>query len=75
MSGRPTGITVQSLTRRIALSTRLPKEGAWIMLLVPDGSTDREVLSLAAETLPAAAVAELAEVIELQALGLRQREP
>jgi hypothetical protein len=51
------------------LSTPLPDDAAWIMLLVPNGSSDEEVLSWAAETLPPAAVAELATIIEREAEG------
>jgi len=61
---RPAPIVVASRTRRIALSTPLDDEAAWVMLLVPDGSTDEDVLRWAEQTLPAAAVVELRERIE-----------
>jgi hypothetical protein len=57
-------ITIQSHFRRIVLDTPLDEESAWIMLLVPDGSTDAQVLEWAEATLPPAAVDELREVIE-----------
>jgi hypothetical protein len=75
MTGRPAAIVVQSLTRRIALSTPLPEEDAWVLLCIPGGSTDQQVLEWAAQTLPPAAVAELREVIEREADGLRQQGP
>jgi len=64
---RPASIVVASRTRRIALSTPLPEEGSWVMLLVPDGSTDVQVLDWAEQTLPAAAVDELRARIERDA--------
>ena len=67
MSDQPAAIVIQSLTRRIALRTPMPEEGQWVLLLVPDGSSDADVLRWASETLPAAALDELAEIIEFQA--------
>ena len=57
-------ITVRSMTRKIDLLTPLDDECAWLLLLVPDGSTDAQVLEWAEATLPPAAVEELREVIE-----------
>ena len=66
LSDRPS-ITVRSMTRKIDLLTPLDDGCAWIMLLVPDGSTDAQVLEWAEATLPPAAVEELREVIEREA--------
>jgi hypothetical protein len=60
-------ITVRSYTRRIDLNTRLADESAWLLLLIPDGWTDQQVLAAAENTLPADAVVELREVIKRQA--------
>jgi hypothetical protein len=60
-------ITVRSYTRRIDLRTPLSEDGAWLLLCVPDGSTDEQVIAWAEETLPPAAVAELREIIEREA--------
>jgi hypothetical protein len=66
---RPPAIILQSLTRRIVLSTPLDDndETAWIALLVPEGSTDAQVLEWAEMSLPPGAVAELREVIKREA--------
>jgi hypothetical protein len=60
-------ITIRSYFRKIVLSTPLDDEQAWLLLLVPDGSTDAQVLEWAEATLPPAAVEELREVIEREA--------
>jgi hypothetical protein len=60
-------ITIRSMTRTIQLWTPLDDEDAWQMLLVPDGSTDAQVLEWAEQTLPPAAVEKLREVIEREA--------
>jgi hypothetical protein len=66
---RPAAIVLQSLTRRIALRTPLDDadETAWIALLIPEGSTDQQVLEWAEQSLPPDAVVELREVIEREA--------
>jgi hypothetical protein len=69
MNDRPAAITIASHTRKIVLTTPLGDDEAWIMLLVPNGSTDAQVLEWAEQTLPAAAVAELREVIQREAGG------
>jgi hypothetical protein len=61
---RPAAIEVRSTLRHVSLSTPLPDEASWIMLLVPDGSTDAQVLEWAEQTLPPEAVAELREILE-----------
>jgi hypothetical protein len=63
-SNRPAPIVIQSLTRRIVLSTALPEEGARIVLCVPDGATDEQVIGWASQALPPEAIAELRERIE-----------
>jgi hypothetical protein len=68
VSDRRAPIVVASRIRKIALTTPLLDEQAWLMLLVPDGSTDEQVLAWASETLPAAAVEELRERIERDAV-------
>jgi hypothetical protein len=55
---RAAAIEVRSTLRRMRLSTPLSDETAWIMLLVPDGSTDAQVLEWAERTLPPEAVAD-----------------
>ena len=67
MSGRPGAITIASLTRRIVLSTPLDDDQAWLLLLVPDGSTDEQVIGWCRDLLPADAMAELIERIEREA--------
>jgi hypothetical protein len=68
-TAQPAPISVRSLTRRVDLSTPLDpdNETAWLLLLVPEGSTDEQVLEWAAETLPPEAVEELRAVIESEA--------
>ena len=63
MSDLPAAISVYSPTRRIDLVTPLDEEGAWLLLSVPDGATDVQVLAWAEKALPPAAVAELRERI------------
>jgi hypothetical protein len=63
----PAAISVRSHTRRIDLTTPLPEEGSWMLLCIPEGSTDAQVLEWAAETLPSDAVDELREIIEREA--------
>jgi hypothetical protein len=63
----PAAITVRSHFGHIDLTTPLPDEDAWLMLLVPNGSTDQQVLAWAEQTLPPAAVDELRERIEREA--------
>jgi hypothetical protein len=46
------------------LTTPLSEDSTWILLLVPDGSTDAQVLEWAEQTLPPEAVAELREILE-----------
>jgi hypothetical protein len=69
VSDRPAAITVRSHTRTVALNTPLDDDQSWLMLLIPEGSSDAQVLEWAEETLPAEAVAELAEIIQRQADG------
>jgi hypothetical protein len=69
MSQRPAAITIASHTRKIVLTTPLEGDEAWIMLLVPNGSTDEQVIGWAEQALPPAAVEELREVIAREAGG------
>jgi hypothetical protein len=66
-SHRPTAIEVRSTLRRVSLTTPLPDEAAWVMLLVPDGSTDAQVLEWAEHTLPPEAAAELRQILKREA--------
>jgi hypothetical protein len=66
ISDRP-AITIRSLTRRIDLFTPLASGCEWMLLLIPDGSTDAQVLEWAEATLPPAAVEELRSIIEREA--------
>ena len=65
----PAAISIRSLTRCITLDTPLPDDRAWIMLLIPEGSTDAQVIEWATKTLPPPAVVELRERIEREASG------
>jgi hypothetical protein len=68
MSERPkAGITIASHFRKIVLDTPLPDDDAWLMLLIPNGSTDVQVLEWAEQTLPPEAFEELREIIEREA--------
>jgi hypothetical protein len=71
VSDLPAAISIRSLHRRIDLATPLDAddETAWLLLLIPVGATDVQVIQWAAETLPPAAVEELAERIALEAEG------
>jgi hypothetical protein len=60
-------ITVRSTFRKVELETKLDDDQAWVLLLVPDGSSDAQVIEWAATTLPPEAVEELREVIEREA--------
>ena len=64
---------VRSIARRVVLRTPPPGDCASQCLLVPDGSTDQQVLEWAAECLDEASLAELREVIALEQAGYQQR--
>jgi hypothetical protein len=62
-------ITIASYTRKIVLSTPLADDTSWILLLVPEGSTDQQVLEWSEDLLPPDAMAELRQRIEADASG------
>ncbi len=68
-------VKIRSLLREVTLSSP-PVEG-WQdqALLVPVGATDEQVLAWATGFFSPEAVAELAEVLEREASGLRQHGP
>jgi hypothetical protein len=68
-------VEVRSLLRCVQLYS--PAADGWQdqALLVPVGSSDQQVLAWASTFLSEAAVAELREVIEREALSLHQQEP
>ena len=68
-------VEVRSLLRRVRL--RAPAVDGWQdqALLVPVGSSDQQVLAWASAFLSPEAVAELREVIEREASGLRPQQP
>ncbi len=67
MSECRASITIRSMLRRVDLQTPFGEEGAWALLLVPDGSTDAQVLAWCKDLLPAEAFEELKEIIEREA--------
>jgi hypothetical protein len=69
VTDRGAAISVRSLTRRIDLTTPLDDkdETAWLLLMIPSGASDEQVIRWATETLPPAAVDELRERIAAEA--------
>jgi hypothetical protein len=61
--------------RRVVLHTPPPEGCADQCLLVPAGSTDAQVLAWASECLDGESLAELRQVIALEASGLDPQKP